>query len=130
KNDSARVGDLEERLAQSLKREAEALAREAATGEILRIISRSPTDVQPVFDAIAENAAGLCGANDAQVLRVEGDSLRLVAACGTTSMASVRELTRCHLACRAVISRSTMQVRELARPLAEDPDTTAAPSRT
>ena len=38
---------------------AEALARESATGEILRVIRSSPTDVQPVFDAVAESAARL-----------------------------------------------------------------------
>ena len=58
----------------------EALEQQTATSEILRVISSSPTDTQPVFDAIAANAARLCSANDAQVLRVDGDVLRLVAA--------------------------------------------------
>jgi hypothetical protein len=54
----------------------EALDRQSATSEILRVISRSPTDVQPVFKAIADSAARLCEAFDAIVLRVEGDVLR------------------------------------------------------
>jgi signal transduction histidine kinase len=57
----------------------EALDRETATAEILRVISRSPTDIQPVLDAVGESAARLCAAHDAIVLRLDGDVLRRVA---------------------------------------------------
>ena len=104
----------------------ESLDQQTATSEILRVISSSPTDTRPVFDAIAESAARLCSANDAQVLRLEGDILRLVAACGTTSMPSVRRLSRGHLVGRAAIDRKTIHVRDLDQALAEYPETTAA----
>ncbi|OOO20250.1 GAF domain-containing protein [Rhizobium sophoriradicis] len=56
-----------------LKRElADAIERQAATSEILRVISTSPDDVQPVFDAIAESAARLCGAEFCFVFRFDG----------------------------------------------------------
>ncbi len=54
---------------------SEALKREATTGDILRVIASSPTELQPVLDAVAESAARLCEANDAVIFRVDGDVL-------------------------------------------------------
>ncbi len=60
----------------------EALEQQTATSEILGVIASSPTDIQPVLDAVAENAARLCEANDALFYRVEGRCHRLVASFG------------------------------------------------
>ncbi|HKU87170.1 MAG TPA: GAF domain-containing protein, partial [Casimicrobiaceae bacterium] len=57
-----------------------ALARQTATAEILRVISGSPTDVQPVFDAIVRTALQLLDCDRAVVIRREGDQMRAVAA--------------------------------------------------
>ncbi len=57
----------------------EALERQTATAEILKVISESPTDVQPVFDAIAERAAILCGAPLGTVTRFDSELVHLVA---------------------------------------------------
>jgi signal transduction histidine kinase len=54
----------------------EALERQTATSAILRVISESPTDVQPVLDAVAERAAVLCGSMHASVFLLDGEALR------------------------------------------------------
>jgi GAF domain-containing protein len=56
-----------------------ALEQQTATSEILRVISQSPTDVQPVFDAIVRSASHLCGGEYAIVTRYDGEFLRLAA---------------------------------------------------
>ena len=58
---------------------AEALQQQTATSEILRVISRSPTDVQSVFDTIAAAALRLCDAGSANVLTFDGEFVHLAA---------------------------------------------------
>ena len=53
----------------------EALEHQTATSEVLGIISRSPTDVQPVLDAIVESAAKVCGIDDVGLRLREGDAI-------------------------------------------------------
>ncbi|UPJ54296.1 GAF domain-containing protein [Bradyrhizobium sp. 200] len=57
----------------------EALERQIATAEVLKVIASSPSDVQPVFEAIASSAKHLLGAFSTTVLRFIGDELHLVA---------------------------------------------------
>ena len=68
----------------------EALARQTATADILRVISQSPTDVQPVFDAIVQTAARLIGCDYAFVMRCEGATLSPVAGAGREGLISDR----------------------------------------
>ena len=63
----------------------EALEHQTATGEILRVISSSPSDVQPVFDIIGERAAKLCDAHVSVVSRVDGELIHLAALAGVTN---------------------------------------------
>ena len=60
----------------------EALEQQTATSEILRVIASSPTDIQPVLDVVAENAARLCEANDALIVRKLDDAVEVVAQYG------------------------------------------------
>ncbi|MDN4988466.1 GAF domain-containing protein [Bradyrhizobium sp. WYCCWR 13022] len=64
------------------KETQQALERQTATSEILRVISQSPTDVQPVFDAIVETAVRLIRCEVAFVLRCDGATFSPAAAAG------------------------------------------------
>src|SRR5207249_1741917 len=64
------------------REQAETLEEQAATNHILEIISQSPTDIQPVLDAIIESAARVVGSYDASLRLVENDQLVLRAHVG------------------------------------------------
>ncbi len=68
------------RLFQELQTEVRGLEQQTATSEILGVIASSPTDIQPVLDVVAENAARLCDASDALIRSDDGDNSR---ACGS-----------------------------------------------
>src|SRR5688572_33189946 len=68
------------RLFQELK---EALEQQTATSEILGVIASSPTDIQPVLNVVAENAARLCDSIDATIFLLQGEILRRIASHGS-----------------------------------------------
>jgi hypothetical protein len=73
------IAALQRELDQCTAERDEALAQQLATSEILGLISRSPTDTQPVFGAIVARAAALCEAEFSAVARLEDGLLHLVA---------------------------------------------------
>jgi GAF domain-containing protein len=100
------------RLFQELK---ESLEQQTATSEILGVIASSPTDIQPVLDVVAENAARVCGADDALIRLVGGNVLRRVAHQGHIPSTQVSELAIDHSSVtgRAVIDRQPIHIHDL-----------------
>jgi GAF domain-containing protein len=89
--------------------------QQAATSEILRVIASSPTDLQPVLDVVAENAAKLCDANDAVIFRIDGDALQLATKYGPMPVTETRRpIIRGSPGGRAVIDRQTIHVHDSA----------------
>ncbi|HEX9814587.1 MAG TPA: GAF domain-containing protein, partial [Myxococcota bacterium] len=95
----------------------ESLERQTAIAGILRSISESPTDVQPVLDTIAESAARFCSAEDATVLLVDGETVRTRAHHGPVpvheQLGMQFSLTRGTVTGRSIIDRRTVQVDDL-----------------
>ena len=80
------------------------------------MIASSPTDLQPVLDVVAESAARLCEANDALIIRAEGERLKSVAHYGPVPplMDWCYPLRRGFPGGRAVIDRQPIHVHDIA----------------
>src|SRR4029453_14609749 len=93
------IAELRQQLVESLQRESatakelqernrdltEALEQQTATGEVLRVIASSPTDLQPVLNTLIANAVKLSGATKGHVRQLDGEFLRVVAHYGETA---------------------------------------------
>jgi GAF domain-containing protein len=101
---------------------AEASAREEATAEVLRTIA---IDAELALRAIAQSAARLLDVTDAEIMRVEGEELRLVAKHGSSRqwpIGYVRPINRDWVTGRAVVDRATIHVPDLQAAEAEFPE--------
>src|SRR4051794_24445870 len=93
---------------------------QTATNEVLGVISRSPTDAAPVFQAIVDSAARLCESVHSTVLLFDGEMLRVAATHNFNTEAREhflriypRRPDRSQIAARAVLARETLQVADV-----------------
>ena len=120
--------DAAERIALLEHRLNEALEQQSATSEVLRVIASSPTEIQPVLDAIVTTAARLLDVADAYIMRVEGQLLRAVARHGSSpqfaiwGIGATRPINRDWVTGRAVVDRKTVHVRDLQAAKREFPE--------
>ena len=120
------IADLEQRLSHRTRELEEALQQQTATSEVLSIIRRSPADAQPVFEAIVQSAARLCGAIFSVVYLYENDHLRVAATKNFTVEATnqinerqeLRQINRSYVGGRAVLDRAIVHVPDVL----EDPE--------
>ena len=105
----------------------ETLEQQTASSEILRVISTSPTNLQPVLDTVVKSAARFCGAPDASIFRLDGGNLRADAHHGPVSQPAgfLVPVVRGTVAGRAVLERRAIHVTDLQAEIEEFPEGSA-----
>jgi GAF domain-containing protein/two-component sensor histidine kinase len=100
----------------------ELLEQQTATSEILGVIASSPTDIQPVLDTIAENAARVCDSYDAIIRLLDGNVLRLAAHYGPVEPGFGRERPLGGAVGKAVLERKTIHIPDIQAEVEGFPD--------
>ena len=129
------AGKKEPVIAQLVRERDQALEQLSAASEVLKIISSSPSDLRPVFDAIAENAARLCHGFDVYVQLREGDLVRYVAHYGgiiptSPVVGGTRPLTRDLIIGRAMLESKLIHLLDAQAESEEFPEGSAIARRT
>jgi signal transduction histidine kinase len=108
---------LEQRVDDRTRELTESLEQQTATAEILRVISRSPDDVQPVLDAVVRAALRFCGARDALIALREGEDNVMTRAhageLGSTTLGLRRDLARHTALGRAIHDARTVHLSDI-----------------
>jgi signal transduction histidine kinase len=104
----------------------ESLEQQTATSQILGVIAGSPTDIQPVLDAIAQSAARVCGSDDATIRLLEGEEMAMAAHFGSIPMTGPgrRTLGARSVGNEALLQRKTIHIPDLQAEAEKFPDST------
>jgi len=118
--------ELEQKLEARTRELAEALEQQTATSEILGLIAASPTNIQPVLQAVAESACRICEAYDSVIRLCEGELLRVRAHHGPIPVDFVGSpIGRGWVTGRAFVDREPVHVHDLQAAADEFPDGSA-----
>src|SRR5262249_15522803 len=109
----------------------ERIEQQAATIDVLKVMSASPGDAQPVFDQIVSRAQMLCNGSTASLFEFDGKVVRIRAYSGKLSQAELAAYlalfpmapTRGSITCRAILDRQIVHIRDM------DAETTLAAVR-
>jgi GAF domain-containing protein len=122
---------LEKKLEACTRELSEAREQQAATAEVLRIISSSPTELQPVLDVVVQSAARFCGADDATIFELDGQDL-----CATAHWGPIPQTIGLRMPCtrgsvrgRTVLERKAVHVLDLQAEAEEFPEGSAFAKR-
>src|SRR5215467_4864363 len=103
----------------------EALEQQKAAAEVLKIISTSPTELQPVLDVVVRSAARFCSADDVTIFELDGQALHIAAHWGAVLSQEIGvrfPCTRGSVAGRTVIDRKPVHVIDLQAEAEEFPE--------
>jgi signal transduction histidine kinase len=119
--------DRETEVARLTRERDEALEQRTATAEVLKIISTSPTQLQPVLEVVVRSAARFCKADDVTIFELDGQDLRAAAHWGPVpaEIGVHFPCTRGHVAGRTVLDRKPVHVIDLQAEAEEFPEGSA-----
>jgi hypothetical protein len=107
----------ETELARVIRERDDALEQQTAISDILRVISNSPSDVQPVLDSVAKHAAHICEARVVDIAIVDNEVFRIAASfgeLGRLSKGDAAPLDRSSVTGRSICDLQPVQVADIA----------------
>ncbi len=132
---AALAPDRETEVARLTRERDEALEQRAATAEVLKIISTSPTEFQAVLEVVVRSAARFCKADDVTIFELDGQDIRVAAHWGAVPHLGILEIgfrfpcTRGSVAGRTVLERRPVHVSDLQAEAEDFPEGSALARR-